>query len=187
MELKILKGISDELNKQIKSTKSESTWQNYFKVIWFYRQAYRKIRAVSGRSLKIVFSDGYRPRLMNACLMFFRGNIMDIHQYHMATQFKIASRLHWRPYLRRLKRRARLYSFLAKFQPIIIGEWSVTIGYELLQNESMKESDYYQEHINLQLKTYSSAEAIFYWTYKIEGRNGWNLRYLVESARMVIQ
>lgn len=159
---------------------------NYWRTLRLYRQAYRRIRKVSSRP-KVIFSDGYRPRLMNAAILFGKNTAMDIHQYHMLTMFKVLSRLHMRWYRWRLVRRQRLYRRLARFQPIIIGEWSAVMGYELLQNENMKESDFWQEHVDLQAKTYSSAEAKFYWTYKTEGKNSWNLRHLVEEEKIVIQ
>lgn len=156
---------------------------NYFRALRFYRQAYRQIRRLSSE-LRVVFSDGYRPRLMNAALLFGRGAMMDIHQYHMATMVNAFSRRHMRWYLWRLKRRARLYRCLAKFQPIIIGEWSAVMGHELLKNEKMREADFWDEHIRLQEQTFGAAEAVFYWSYKTEGENAWNLRYLVDKRQI---
>lgn len=159
----------------------------YFHVLNFYRKVYRVIRHAAGDDVKIIFSDGYRPRLMSAALFFRKNAMMDIHQYHMATMINAFSRRHMRWYLWRLQRRTRLYRRLARTQPIIIGEWTAVPGFEMMKNENIREADFWQEHINLQQKTYSSADATFYWTYKTEGNNGWNLRYLVDSGKVVLQ
>lgn len=162
--------------------------RNYWRVLWFYRRAYSRIRTAYGSDrLKIVFSDGYRPRLMSATLFFRKNVMMDIHQYHMLTMINAFSRRHLSWYKWRLRRRRRLYRWLANFQPIIIGEWTAVMGYELLQNEKIKESDFWQTHADLQMRAFSSAEATFYWTYKTEGNNAWNLKYMLDSGKLMIQ
>lgn len=161
--------------------------RHYWRVLGFYRQAYRRIRAIAGSELKVVFSDGYRPRLMSATLFFGKNAMMDIHQYHMATMVNAFSRQHMCWYLWRLRRRARLYKRLSWIQPVIIGEWTAVPGFEMMRNEGIRESDFWQQHVELQQQAFSAAEAIFYWTYKTEGNNAWNYRFLVDNGRIVLQ
>lgn len=153
----------------------------------WYRRAYDAIDHILPEHVKIVFSDGFRPRLLSNALRSRSRAVMDIHHYHFATRYARWSRLSLSLYQRRLRRRQRLLARLSHSQPVMIGEWSAVLGHELLQAEQINEQQYKQEfmpwHIAVQADVFSRAIAICYWSYKTEQADDpWNFRTLVEQG-----
>lgn len=144
----------------------------------WYRQAYAAIDDLLAEDCKIIFSDGFRPRMTNGTLRGRRA-VMDIHHYQFATKYRVFSRLSMLLYKWRLIRRKRLFGRLSKTQPIIIGEWSGVLGHELLEREKIDETTYRERwlpwHINRQMEVFNSAAATCYWSYKTEDETSvWN-------------
>lgn len=153
----------------------------------WYRQAYDAIDTLLPDHVRIVFSDGYRPRLLSGALHSRPRAVMDIHHYQFATQYVRWSRLSMKWYQRRLRRRQRLMTRLSRAQPIMIGEWSAVLGRELLQAENIQDQEYKHTllpwHVDAQTNIFHQAIALCYWSYKTEQADDpWNFRTLVEQG-----
>lgn len=157
----------------------------------WYRRAYDAIDELLAPEVKVIFSDGFRPRLLSGALGRRRRRaVMDIHHYQFATKYARWSRLSLRLYKRRLGRRRRMIKRLARTQPIMVGEWSAVIGHELLQSEQISATDYRTKflpwHVQAQRKLFKDVTVTCYWTYKIESTDDiwrpWNFRTMVEQG-----
>ena len=147
----------------------------------FYRQAYARVAAIVRPEIRIIFSDAFTPRLMNAAIGGKHPVLMDIHWYHFAFWAH-----KWAPvgmYWWIVSWHGKLLRRLKHQQGIVIGEWSGVLSHQGLRRYPKNNHDPLQhEHIARQLAAYSSADAWFYWTYKTEGAGIWNYRSLVESG-----
>lgn len=144
----------------------------------FYTEAARSLAGTQ----KIVFHDGFKPRLMNGALHSDQRSVMDIHLYHMASwiarymsarQFVCIAGWWW----------GRLLRKLAKKQPVVVGEWSIVLKGKKLRHLPPNESEAYMRQFgSTQLAMYEQCTTgWFYWTYKTEGHDAWNFLYLVET------
>lgn len=84
--------------------------------------------------------------------------------------------------VRRLKRDIEVWT---RDQPVIIGEWSGGLANESLQGTDQKTAE--TQYITEQLKTYESAAAWFFWSYKTEQNDAWNFRYVVENKQIILK
>ena len=89
----------------------------------YYKEAYDALASILHKRTRIIFSDGFTPRLLSGALKRkTHPVVMDVHIYHMtklfSQYFSVAS------YYRRLHRHVRLFRRLSKEQPIIIREWN---------------------------------------------------------------
>jgi glucan 1,3-beta-glucosidase len=145
----------------------------------FYREASRRIKG----SQHIVFHDAFTPRLMSGVLGGDRRAVMDVHLYHMtsllarfisARQFVSLCRWMYGTMLRQVSRK----------QSVIIGEWSIVLkGDKLSGIPEEEQRRLMQEFCEIQLETYEQhALGWFYWSYKTESPDIWNLRSLVEDG-----
>lgn len=153
----------------------------------WYRRAYDAIDELLPSGVKIVFSDGFRPRLMNGALGRRPRAVMDVHHYQFATMFVRRSRLSLKLYKWRLWWRGQLVKRLSWVQPVMIGEWSAVLGHELLTAEGITDEAYRAEylawHIAAQKQAFVAAIAMCYWLYATEGRDDpWGFRYLAEQG-----
>lgn len=149
----------------------------------FYEQAYQKVADVGRPGLVIVFHDAFTPRLLSAALWPHSDNpaVMDIHWYHFTELLHKWLPVGW--YFRKVKRRSNLIKRLQVHQPVIIGEWSMVLSAEALRKRrSSEHKDLMRQHAEIQLMTYKTAAAWFYWSYKTEEEGVWNFRSLVEKG-----
>ena len=153
----------------------------------FYRQAYGHLTKVARPGTRIVFHDAFTPRLLTGAIKPVADFpvVMDIHWYQFASIVQRFVSLE--TYFAKLKRRPKLIDRLQRKQPVIIGEWSVVLSGEVLNNRSKKEEDEaFRAHGKLQLDTYKNTAGWFYWTYKTEGRGIWHFRSLVEDGVILL-
>lgn len=153
----------------------------------WYRRAYDAVDETLAPDVKVIFSDGFRPRLMNGSLKRRSRAVMDVHHYHFATMWPYWSRLSLLLYRWRLVRRRRLLQRLSRTQPVMIGEWSVVVGQELAVAEDISDEQYRDElipwHRAAQEKAFAPAVATCYWSYRTEAGEGpWDFRALVEAG-----
>lgn len=158
-----------------------------FQLRRWYRQAYEAIDELLPSAVKIVFSDGFRPRLLNGALKGLPRAVMDVHHYQFATKYNCCSRRSLALYTARLRRRQRLIARLQRTQQVMIGEWSGVLGHELLTAEKITDEAYQATwlpwHISLQRQTFAQAIAMSYWSYKVEDSESvWHMRMLVERG-----
>ena len=147
----------------------------------FYRESYRRLAAILCPSTRIVFHDAFTPRLMNAAISGSARVMMDIHWYHFTywPHKRTPLWLYWRL----IWWHGQLVANLRHWQGVIVGEWNGVLSHERLRKYSAKERDRLQhEHLRRQLAAYSRADAWFYWSYKTEGDNIWNFRWVVTQG-----
>ena len=145
----------------------------------FYRQAAQRIDGAR----RIIFHDGFTPRLLSGALRHDPRSVMDVHLYHMASW--VGGRMSAERFVAMCERwYGRLLRRISRRQPIIVGEWSVVLKGESLERYSGDEAwALMQKFGQAQLAVYEQhALAWFYWNYKTEGRGTWNFRSLVEDG-----
>lgn len=147
----------------------------------FYKEAYRQLSEILPPAVRIVFHDAFTPRLMNGAIKRISNPVlMDVHWYHFGYWARRHAPL--KRYYRVIRRRARLIKYLSRRQPVIIGEWSGALCWELLQKYPESERHALEvDHVYTQIAAYYEAEAWFYWNYKIEGGGTWSLRSLIDD------
>lgn len=153
----------------------------------WYRRAYDAIDGLLPPEVRVVFSDGFRPRLMNGALGRRPRAVMDVHHYQSATMFARRSRLSLALYQVRLWWRGRLVRRLSRRQSVMIGEWSAVLGHELLAAEGIDDESYralhLPWHIAAQHQAFAAAIAMCYWSYKTDGHDDpWSFRHLAERG-----
>lgn len=152
----------------------------------FYRQAYRRLIAVTRPTTRIIFSDAFTPRLMSGAIVPAADHpvVMDIHWYHSVNPFVQIVPLQW--YFRWIiPRRHQLLQTLERTQRIIVGEWSGVIAGKTLEKYPVSQQEaLVKENIRRQLAVYADAQGWFYWSYKTEEPDVWNFRSMVERGIM---
>lgn len=146
------------------------------------RRFYQRAAACIHGNARIIFHDGFTPRLMSGVLRGDNRAVMDIHLYHMASflgtfvsaqQFVRVAPWFYGCLIRHVSRR----------QPVIIGEWSSVLDGRKTKNMTKDEAEELMlVFARAQLEVYERyAAGWFYWSYKTEGRGIWNFRSLVED------
>lgn len=136
----------------------------------YYRQAYRVVDSGCPASVKVIVSDGFKPRLMSWLLKFGRFGdrlVMDVHLYQVFSpkdkHKTVANYMHiaehvWHKLLHRINKRV----------PVLVGEWSASTATPLPNKVSIK------QFYDLQDKTFQDASwAYCYWSYKAPGLGIW--------------
>jgi glucan 1,3-beta-glucosidase len=153
-------------------------------LIDFYKQAYALIRKLCGDKVWIVYSDGYAPRRWRKELprSQFRNVYIDAHHYQI---FSPIDKLlpSWLNLLRTRWQLPRALAGLRRYHPVIVGEWSLTLGStRLSQQIASRRRAAHQTYGRLQLSAYQSTDAWFFWTYKTENGGTWSFRDCVEKG-----
>ncbi|MCB9820107.1 cellulase family glycosylhydrolase [Candidatus Nomurabacteria bacterium] len=145
-----------------------------FRLISFYRRAYRRVIKKARPGTRIVFSDAFMPWLLTGAL-WKRSHypvIMDVHIYFC---FGVRKHLHYKQQIARLNKwrlRLRFFSF---FQPVMIGEWSGVLHKEGFEKQ--------HEFAKIQQNMFDKLGYTHcYWSYKTSSTSGWNYRKLVEKG-----
>lgn len=148
-----------------------------WRLVRWYRRAYRVIQKSAPPGLYTVFSDAYAPWLVTGALWSRRQFpvAMDMHLYQ--TFGRLDKRRSFTDQLELAARRRRRVEWLGRWQPIIIGEWS-----GVLPNPTTPEET--SQYIGAQLDSYAGSLGWFYWTYKLESGGAWDFRWLVEQGRI---
>lgn len=158
----------------------------FFKVLAFYKKAYKSLVTILPENVRIIVGDGFIPRITSA---FIPGNmnriVLDVHLYHATTLFAQHRSLEW--FYGKTKRRAKLIQSVSKKHPIIIGEWSSVLRHTTTQKmNDEQEAVAVKEYIRLQQEAYSTSAGWFYWTYKTESPGVWSFRTMVEEGKLVL-
>jgi len=138
----------------------------------FYKQAYELIRKRCGKSVWVVFSDGFKPRKWRKQLPVrdYPGLYIDTHHYQIYTWYDklLPAQLQlWRARHMLPSKLARI----AKHHPLVVGEWSVALP----AGRSVAGDKY----ALAQQQAFASSAAWFYWTYKTQYGGPWSFRHLV--------
>lgn len=150
----------------------------------FYRQAYHALVQVARPGTRIVYHDAFIPMLMAQAIREVPSHpvVMDTHWYQFGTVFIHIEPLSW--YYRRLRWRTWVFSQLSRLQPMIVGEWSVTLSGRILAGrDASAERKAFAQHSARQIKAFeSSTTGWFYWSYKTEEQGIWHFRSQVEDG-----
>lgn len=159
-----------------------ATRGNYWKLLKFYRRAYRELRGVARPGTRIVFHDGFRPLLFAGALWGRKTHpvVMDVHWY----AFTLGRYDSLTEYEHRSKRARRVsLRWLQLWQPVIVGEWSTVLPQRLFDDVPKSEhNELLGRNVAAQRAAYEAALGDFYWNYKAEGRGMWHFRSLVEDG-----
>jgi glucan 1,3-beta-glucosidase len=153
----------------------------------FYKEAYRRLDKILQPHTRIIFSDGFTPRLLSGALRHgSRRAVMDVHLYHMTTLFSKFLSIEW--FMKKTIRRAHLLKRLSKAQPLIVGEWSGVMRHETMRHLSWDQQEaLVRSYTKLQIDTYDNVAGWFYWSYKTEAPGAWNFRTQVEDGTIDLQ
>jgi glucan 1,3-beta-glucosidase len=162
---------------------NESLWDVPKKALGeYYSAAYSEIREHCDERIAVLYHDNWRPaeysRLFTG--VHSRALMMDMHLYqvfaeedkNLSVEEHIEKATGWRHLIRRVQHDI----------PIIIGEWSGRLNEESLRGLSEIERNAAETSYMLaQQSAFEEATAWFYWTYKTEGKDMWNYKYVVEQ------
>lgn len=151
------------------------------------RQFYTDAAAKLDGAKRVIFSDGYRPRLLSGALKTDERAVMDLHLYHMASY--VGRFMSARQFIRYAGwKYGRLLRHTAHRQPVIVGEWSVVMRNEKLTTFSDSEAQALMSDFGqTQLSVYERyAAGWFYWNYKTEGQGPWNFRWCAENGLLAL-
>lgn len=144
----------------------------------FYMRAYELVYKTNPK-LRVVFSDAHKPDAWKKTnLVKLPGVMQDSHYYQL---------FNWRhrklPTLLRLALIKKWSSQIKKISnktDIMVGEWSARLD----DKYRGIDEDFTKHYTALQLEAFSNAQAWFYWTYKTEGQDLWNLRYSIDNKKL---
>ena len=164
---------------------NEPKYQLFWRILLSYYQQIENTLKEKRSAAFRVYPDGWQPRRMIRRLGDKAG-VIDIHWYHFG--FVFYKYVPLKLYYFFVHRRAGFLKRATRKHPIIIGEWSGVVAGEVLQKYPKDQRGSIEEqHFNLQIKTYESATAWFYWSYKTESAGMWNYRWLVENNKFARQ
>jgi glucan 1,3-beta-glucosidase len=150
----------------------------------FYREASARMRPHLAPGAVIAFHDSFRPRVWQDFLAApdQRGTILDAHLYQCfgepALSRSAAGQLN-----AALNQKETLDAMQQNSQPVIIGEWSLSLprramaGLTPVQVESVQRA-----YAAIQLLNFESTRGWFFWSYKLSAASEWNFRYCVERG-----
>ena len=160
----------------------------------FYREAYRRLRAILPEDKVIVFHDGFR---LGAWKDFFvksgmRNVMLDTHIYIFAMQMFLPkaewiSRLYMR-FNRRAIARAQRYT------PVLVGEWCLCNKIAVSKTDPDEAKAAYRRIARMQLEVWDIAAGWCYWNYQLgrdlsvpmdeAWKDSWDLRRCWEKEWM---
>jgi len=122
---------------------------------------------------------GFRPQTWRTALPTtrFPNTHIDIHHYQIFSPADKAAGPRFN-LLRAGLQLPRLLARLKKYHPVIVGEWSLTLGSRKLSRLSEAERrKVTAAYARLQLRAFQKkAAAWFFWTYKTEHGGTWSFR-----------
>ena len=136
----------------------------------FYKDAYRRLRAIMPEEKCVVFHDGFR---LNSWNRFFRESGMknvalDTHIYIFAMEMFVPIAKPWvyQTYININRRQLRK---VAKDIPVIVGEWCLSnkYSYKGAGNDPKEKRERYRRIARMQLEAWGESAGWFYWNYQL--------------------
>lgn len=148
----------------------------------FYKDAEKVLSGVLLPRTRIIFSDGFTPRLMSGALRHSKHPIvMDVHLYHSAKFWTPFVPLSW--YYLYFGWQKRLLKRLSKKQAILIGEWSGVFRQKIFnQYPTAQHGELIKEHVRKQRASFEPIVGWCYWNYKTEKPGVWDFRSQVGAG-----
>lgn len=158
-------------------------WGNYFKLLWYYREAYKRLQTVLNPGTYTVFHDGFVAPLFSGALWQKKDYpvAMDSHYYQVFS--KILVRMTPEKYDAVRGILFKLLIATAQWsQPVIIGEWSSVLPQPMFKR-TPQETHFAMliDTVARQQQMYQAAMATAFWNYKAEGRGMYHYRSLIED------
>ena len=141
----------------------------------FYKDAYRRLRAILPEDKVIVFHDGFR---LGAWKDFFvkegmKNVALDTHIYVFAMENFVPIHKPW-VYQLYIDSQRRLVEKAARYTPVIVGEWCISNKYALAARTEEEKNRRFRELAKKQLKAWSVSAGFIYWNYQL--RRDLNIR-----------
>lgn len=152
-------------------------------LLGYYQKAYGIIRGYCGDDVWVVYSDGFAPGVWRKALpkSNFTNVYIDMHHYQVFSPTDKSASPRWSLLHTRL-RLPRALARLRKYHPVIVGEWSLTLGSRKLHSLSaQKRREITAAYAAAQLQAYQKTAAWFFWTYKTEHGGTWSFRDCVDD------
>ncbi|HEY4160760.1 MAG TPA: glycoside hydrolase family 5 protein [Candidatus Saccharimonadales bacterium] len=150
----------------------------------YYKEAYATVRELCGDDVWVVYSDGYLPWRWRRELPRgqFKQALVDTHRYQVFSPLDklLPAKLNL---LRTRWLLPRSLVRLRKHHPIIVGEWSLTLG-NSSRNPAASRHGLARTYAQLQLRAFRPMAAWFFWTYRTEDDGTWSFRDCVETGRL---
>ncbi len=153
----------------------------------FHTDAYRRLTARLAPGTRVVFSDGFVPWIQRGSL---RGStelptVIDSHFYQAFYPWDVLRTID--SHIAKARRRGRLVSWLSRWQPVVIGEWSGGLPARAYRGRSTDERPALTKaYLDAQIEGFSAAVAWCFWSYKTETADDWNFRHLVEHKILTL-
>jgi glucan 1,3-beta-glucosidase len=134
-----------------------------------------------------VFSEGFVPWIQRGSL---RGStelptVIDSHFYQAFYPWDVLRTID--SHIAKARRRGRLVSWLSRWQPVVIGEWSGGLPARAYRGRSTDERPALTKaYLDAQIEGFSVAVAWCFWSYKTETADDWNFRHLVEHKILTL-
>ena len=153
----------------------------------FYRDAYRRLRAILPKEKTIVFHDGFR---LGAWKDFFvqegmENVVLDTHIYVFAMENFMPIHQPW-VYQIYINSQRKAVEKAAKYTPVIVGEWCISNKYALAGKTEAEKASRFTDLARRQLEAWSSSAGFLYWNYQLrrdlnihmdeEWKDSWDLR-----------
>ena len=153
----------------------------------FYRDAYRRLRAILPKEKVIVFHDGFR---LGAWKDFFvkedmENVALDTHIYVFAMENFVPIHKPW-VYRLYINFQRRLVQKAARYTPVIVGEWCISNKFALAADTEKEKTRRFRWLAGIQKKAWSVSAGYIYWNYQLrrdlslhmdeEWKDSWDLR-----------
>lgn len=165
---------------------NESVWDMPPDVLKdYFKAGYELVREHCDDEVAVVYHDNWRPH--EYALTFadsdYKNLIMDSHFYQLFTPEDKALSLEGHLHKTKSDWRQAIAD-IQKTIPVIAGEWTMALPWDLMQPLTDKERKAaYEAFYEAELATLASAVGQFYWTYKTEARDAWSLRdYIIAQG-----
>lgn len=142
----------------------------------FYRDAYRRLRAILPKEKTVVLHDGFR---LGAWKDFFvregmENVALDTHIYVFAMENFVPIHKPW-VYQIYINSQKRLIEKAQRYTPVIVGEWCICNRYAekqhktamLAEEAAQTRRTRYREMATMQLKAWNEAAGHIYWNYQL--------------------
>ncbi len=142
----------------------------------FYRDAYKRLRAILPKEKTIVFHDGFR---LGAWKDFFvkegmENVVLDTHIYVFAMENFVPIHKPW-VYKIYIDSQVKLIQKVQRYTPVIVGEWCICNKHAEKQPKAVMAAEEavrvrrerYREMSKLQLDAWSAAHGCVYWNYQL--------------------
>ncbi len=150
----------------------------------YFRLGYERIRQYCDESIAVIISDKFDPQNWKQVLIGdeFRNVWLDTHLYQCFSWEDKRRKVH--NSIKKAKYEWHdLITETESVRPIMIGEWSLSLDPKSLRGLDAYERDKaLQAYGAAQLRSFETATAWFYWTYKTEDIGTWNLRDSVQRG-----